>query len=311
MPLLAGTDRATIAHNIREMERAGHPHDQAVAAALHTAYGDRRPHKARHSDRESGVDPHGSEVRSVASAADGPQQRVRRAWLSPPALEDPRQFLHRPDVPILLEHPETGLTLERLQLLADNGNRRAAYGNFPQILIGHTKDDQPEEQQPRCVGYARNFGIGDFEGKPALLVDFFIKRSEAERCGEYPHRSAEVWRGPRPEHWVIDHISLLKTSPRFDLGMITRYSRRGDRNRQRLRYAYAGPCRDGVCTRMPPHRHRLGHRDLARFCRGLETLGLDLDQFARRSTRPAAGQMSFLDLASSPPPPPRPNCGTG
>jgi hypothetical protein len=38
MPLKKGTSKATIAHNIREMIKAGHPKKQAVAAALHTAH---------------------------------------------------------------------------------------------------------------------------------------------------------------------------------------------------------------------------------------------------------------------------------
>src|SRR5580658_7205768 len=36
MPLLAGKEE--VGHNILEMEKAGHPHKQAVAAALHKAY---------------------------------------------------------------------------------------------------------------------------------------------------------------------------------------------------------------------------------------------------------------------------------
>jgi hypothetical protein len=37
MPLKTGRSRAAISRNIREMEKAGHPHDQAVAAAMRTA----------------------------------------------------------------------------------------------------------------------------------------------------------------------------------------------------------------------------------------------------------------------------------
>ena len=45
MPLLPG--KKNIAHNIKEMEKAGHPHDQSVAASLHEAY-DKSPEQERH-----------------------------------------------------------------------------------------------------------------------------------------------------------------------------------------------------------------------------------------------------------------------
>lgn len=38
MPLHKGTSPEVIGENIHEMEAAGYPHDQAVAAALHTAH---------------------------------------------------------------------------------------------------------------------------------------------------------------------------------------------------------------------------------------------------------------------------------
>jgi hypothetical protein len=37
MPLLSGSDKETISHNIAEMVKAGHPRDQAIAAAMHKA----------------------------------------------------------------------------------------------------------------------------------------------------------------------------------------------------------------------------------------------------------------------------------
>jgi hypothetical protein len=46
MPLLSGKEN--IGNNISEMEKSGHPHAQAVAAALHTAYDE---HKARTNER--------------------------------------------------------------------------------------------------------------------------------------------------------------------------------------------------------------------------------------------------------------------
>lgn len=37
MPLLKGSSRATVSHNIREMVHAGHPPKQAIAASLREA----------------------------------------------------------------------------------------------------------------------------------------------------------------------------------------------------------------------------------------------------------------------------------
>lgn len=44
MPLKSGSSRAVIGQNIREMQAAGHPHNQSVAAALHNA--DKYQHRA-------------------------------------------------------------------------------------------------------------------------------------------------------------------------------------------------------------------------------------------------------------------------
>lgn len=47
MPLKKGHDKETIAHNVREMVKAGHPHKQAVAAALDEAGKSRRAKKRK------------------------------------------------------------------------------------------------------------------------------------------------------------------------------------------------------------------------------------------------------------------------
>jgi hypothetical protein len=47
MPLLKGKSKATISHNIREMKKAGHPHKQAVAAAMNTAREDGEKRKVK------------------------------------------------------------------------------------------------------------------------------------------------------------------------------------------------------------------------------------------------------------------------
>jgi hypothetical protein len=50
MPLLPG--KKNIGHNISEMEKAGHPHNQAVAASLHEAYDSKKSSEHERHNRE-------------------------------------------------------------------------------------------------------------------------------------------------------------------------------------------------------------------------------------------------------------------
>lgn len=51
MPLKKGSTPAIISQNIREMLAAGHPHSQAVAAALKTAHPGPKPQPKRKANR--------------------------------------------------------------------------------------------------------------------------------------------------------------------------------------------------------------------------------------------------------------------
>lgn len=68
MPLKEGSSREVISHNIREMVAAGHPHDQAVAAALRSAgksYRDGKSKKKSKDDETEAVqaDCHGTPIK--------------------------------------------------------------------------------------------------------------------------------------------------------------------------------------------------------------------------------------------------------
>lgn len=47
MPLMRGSNEKVISSNIAEMQKSGHPHKQAVAAALSEAKGSKKEHKAK------------------------------------------------------------------------------------------------------------------------------------------------------------------------------------------------------------------------------------------------------------------------
>lgn len=51
MPLLSG--KKNIGNNIKEMEKAGHPHNQSVAAALNKAYGKKKSKKKNKKIKDS------------------------------------------------------------------------------------------------------------------------------------------------------------------------------------------------------------------------------------------------------------------
>lgn len=71
MPLKKGKSRETISNNIEEMEASGHPHDQAVAAALNTAGKSRKKKKKKMTHRQEGGPV--SAANSFVVGEDGPE----------------------------------------------------------------------------------------------------------------------------------------------------------------------------------------------------------------------------------------------
>jgi hypothetical protein len=141
-------------------------------------------------------------------------------------------------VPIFKPHETTGtgpdgkpktikVDKARLGRIADK--IKALYekhGVAIKFLIGHTKprdkDGKPvrQEDQPRVVAYGINPRVGPWgpQGEPGILTDVFVCKGElaALQEGGYPGRSAEFY----DESDEITAVSLLKTDPRLDLGMV-------------------------------------------------------------------------------------------
>lgn len=164
----------------------------------------------------------------------------------PPRL-NPADYLTRKRVPVLDDHVlvnrdgTTRIDWAYLEDVAKNANTRyERTGDATPLVIGHTKDDAPEIDQPPIVGFATNFRVERFgRDKAALFADFHIRKTTRLPTGDpekpekvytaetvdalYPRRSVELWVGRRE----IDPISLLgATTPERDLGL-TRYSRDG------------------------------------------------------------------------------------
>lgn len=145
------------------------------------------------------------------------------------------EYVTVPDVPILDEHVLTArdgdveavVDAAFLEDVADNCNARfAATGDAVPLVIGHTKADAAETEQPPIVGYATDFKVGDFggTGRQAIYATFHVRREREAVLRDYPRRSVELWVRKRE----IDPISLLgATTPERDLGIL-RYNRRSD-----------------------------------------------------------------------------------
>lgn len=121
----------------------------------------------------------------------------------------------------------TRLTPEKLQRIADNNNKRIDdTGDYCPIVIGHTKDDDPErgiviheKDQPEIIGYAGPFRVKKFfkTGKKAIFAKWRVFKDKLDLLRKFPRRSVELW----VSRWEIDPISVLgATTPDRDLGLV-------------------------------------------------------------------------------------------
>lgn len=216
------------------------------------------------------------ESEPLPQAGEGPQ-----GMLPDLGLDDPGRFVRKPRVPILdaHEHPTKGVVdAGLLKLLADNSNRRASRGNPSLILIGHTRDDATESEYPPVAGFAKDFVVGSWQGRPCLLADLYFRADKVQDAMEFPHRSVERAAGDQPAENFIDAVSLLRRPAERDLGVLT-YARDSESRLKVIRY-----CRDFRNGKMKPGP-----------CKGKKNKkkGLleNLIQYARRQAAP--GQKGF------------------
>jgi len=187
MPLRKGNDSATISHNIKEMVAAGHPQKQAVAAAL-------------------------SEARQDNSA--------EQAQVSLPDLTKFKLFEAVPifceGAPISLDESETASEDDLDEIVNVNNARTKETGDLGPIFKGHRRPDLTEEQYPKIIGYQKDFRRGKLGDKNVILADWYVMPEEVDSLKEYPRRSVEMY----PSEKLIDGVSILKRTPKLDLGLL-------------------------------------------------------------------------------------------
>lgn len=98
MPLAKGKSKAIISENISEMVRAGHPQDQAIAAALNTARKTRAPGGGFPNPPGQQIEgitpPSGKLGGNIEKIHTGPIKRCRWANRSPAGSRTVRQLCH-------------------------------------------------------------------------------------------------------------------------------------------------------------------------------------------------------------------------
>jgi hypothetical protein len=146
----------------------------------------------------------------------------------PASVLPPGEYVTKSDVFVLDPHTLkdkhgdviVDVTEKMLQKIAANQNKRVAEtGDATPLVIGHTKDEAHEHEQPEVVGYATDWKVKKFfrTGKHALACTFHLFKKSVDKVRKFPRRSVELWL----DSLTIDPISLLgATTPERDLGLL-------------------------------------------------------------------------------------------
>ena len=130
----------------------------------------------------------------------------------------------------------------KLDTICRNLNVKDSQGQLCAITIGHTIDDEHDDQgklifkaketdQPQIAGYAREFKVCYDGALKAFVIragKWYIDRAKEAEAKSYPRVSPEWW----PKGDLLEPISIIRRTPRLDLGQWC-YTRNG----QRIRYA--------------------------------------------------------------------------
>jgi hypothetical protein len=124
------------------------------------------------------------------------------------------------DFPIFDEDEKYGVE-ELEEIVRVNNARIADTGDCIPVVLGHTRDDADEVEQPPIVGWADSLRlslIGEVHPRYAITATFRILKECVDLVKKFPRRSVELWTQDK----VIDPIALLSTSrPAKNLGLMT------------------------------------------------------------------------------------------
>jgi hypothetical protein len=141
-------------------------------------------------------------------------------------LDDPDLWEVESAVPVFVPHVRDEadgsiryeVTPDDIGVIAAETEWRAKAGTIPVQTLGHRNPDPDadETNQPPVVGFGRNFRVGTWDGKPAVVCDLFTRKDFWDEAKQYPYRSVEY----RHKARLITGVPRLKREPYLDVGTL-------------------------------------------------------------------------------------------